>query len=33
LHRDGMTIAVITHDEHVSARAQRQVRIVDGLLR
>ena len=32
LHRDGMTIAVITHDEHVSGRAQRQVRIVDGVL-
>ncbi len=33
LHRDGMTLAVITHDEHVSARAQRQVHIVDGTLR
>ena len=33
LHRDGMTIAVITHDEQVSARAQRVVRIVDGILR
>ncbi|GAA2833014.1 ABC transporter ATP-binding protein [Kribbella solani] len=32
LHRDGMTLAVITHDEHVSARAQRRVRIVDGTL-
>jgi putative ABC transport system ATP-binding protein len=27
-----MTLAVITHDDHVSQRAQRQVRIVDGTL-
>jgi len=27
-----MTLAVITHDDHVSRRAQRQVRIVDGTL-
>ncbi len=33
LHADGMTLAVITHDLDVSARAERQVRIVDGLLR
>ncbi|MFC0624972.1 ABC transporter ATP-binding protein [Kribbella deserti] len=32
LHRDGMTLAVITHDDHVSHRAQRRVRIVDGTL-
>ncbi len=32
LHTDGITIAVITHDEHVSARAERQVRITDGEL-
>jgi putative ABC transport system ATP-binding protein len=32
LHRDGMTIAVITHDENVSRRAHRQVRIVDGVV-
>lgn len=32
LHAGGMTLAVITHDLDVSARAERQVRIVDGLL-
>ena len=32
LHADGMTLAVITHDLDVSARAERQVRIVDGRL-
>lgn len=32
LHRSGITIAVITHDEQVSARAQRRVRITDGEL-
>jgi putative ABC transport system ATP-binding protein len=32
LHQDGMTLAVITHDEQVSRRAQRQVRIIDGTL-
>jgi len=32
LHAEGLTLAVITHDLDVSARAQRQVRIVDGLL-
>ena len=32
LHAEGMTLAVITHDDHVSRRAQRQVRIVDGTL-
>jgi len=30
LHRSGLTLAVITHDEHVSGRAERRVRIVDG---
>ncbi|WP_084470453.1 ATP-binding cassette domain-containing protein [Jiangella gansuensis] len=30
LHADGLTLAVITHDDGVSARAERQVRIVDG---
>ena len=33
LRADGLTLAVITHDEHVSARAARTVRIVDGVLR
>ena len=32
LHRDGLTLAVITHDLDVSQRAERQVRIVDGRL-
>ncbi len=32
LHRDGLTLAVITHDDAVSRRAQRRVRIVDGEL-
>ncbi|MEO5834015.1 MAG: ABC transporter ATP-binding protein [Nakamurella sp.] len=32
LHTAGITIAVITHDEQVSARAQRRVRITDGEL-
>jgi putative ABC transport system ATP-binding protein len=30
LHRDGATIAMITHDPSVAGRATRQVRIVDG---
>lgn len=32
LHASGLTLAVITHDDEVSARAQRQVRIRDGVL-
>jgi len=32
LHRDGLTLVVITHDAAVSARAQRRVRITDGRL-
>ena len=32
LHRDGLTLVVITHDQVVSARAQRRVRIDDGVL-
>ncbi|PWD50359.1 macrolide ABC transporter ATP-binding protein [Serinibacter arcticus] len=32
LHRDGLTLAVITHDEDVAARAERSVRITDGRL-
>ena len=32
LHRDGLTLVVITHDAAVSARAQRSVRITDGIL-
>jgi putative ABC transport system ATP-binding protein len=32
LRDDGLTLVVITHDEHVSGHAQRIVRIVDGEL-
>ena len=32
LHAAGLTLAVITHDDHVSGRAQRRVRIHDGVL-
>jgi ABC-type lipoprotein export system ATPase subunit len=32
LSRSGLTLIVITHDEHVAARAARQVRIIDGQL-
>jgi putative ABC transport system ATP-binding protein len=32
LHDDGITVTVITHDEAVSRRAQRRVRIVDGAM-
>jgi putative ABC transport system ATP-binding protein len=32
LHRDGLTLVVITHDAAVSMRAQRRVRITDGHL-
>src|ERR1700761_6801351 len=30
LHRDGATIVMVTHDPELAARAQREVRIVDG---
>lgn len=32
LHRQGLTLAIITHDSDVSARAQRRVQIKDGVL-
>jgi ABC-type lipoprotein export system ATPase subunit len=32
LCRDGLTLVVITHDEHVAAHADRRVRIIDGQL-
>lgn len=32
LHDDGLTLVVITHDDAVSSRAQRRVRITDGAL-
>lgn len=32
LNRDGLTLIVITHDDHVAARAHRRVRIADGRL-
>ncbi len=33
LSRDGLTLAVITHDDHVASRAARRVGIIDGVLR
>jgi putative ABC transport system ATP-binding protein len=30
LHEAGRTIVLVTHDEHVAARAERQIRMVDG---
>lgn len=32
LHHSGLTLAVITHDDDVSERAQRRIRIHDGVL-
>lgn len=32
LHRDGLTLILITHDRDVAARAQRRLHIVDGSL-
>ena len=32
LHAEGLTLVVITHDDEVSRRANRQVRIIDGHL-
>jgi putative ABC transport system ATP-binding protein len=32
LHADGLTLAVVTHDDQVSERAQHRVRTVDGQL-
>jgi putative ABC transport system ATP-binding protein len=32
LHDEGLTLAVITHDDHVSRRARRRVTITDGQL-
>jgi ABC-type lipoprotein export system ATPase subunit len=32
LSEEGLTLAVITHDDNVAARARRQVRIIDGVL-
>ncbi|AYY11414.1 ABC transporter ATP-binding protein [Actinobacteria bacterium YIM 96077] len=32
LHAEGLTLAVVTHDDDVSKRAQRRVRITDGTL-
>src|SRR5688572_33011707 len=33
LSDEGLTLVVITHDEHVASRARRRVRIIDGTLR
>lgn len=32
LHQEGLTLAVITHEDEVARRAERTLRIVDGLL-
>lgn len=32
LHKDGLTLAVITHEDEVASRAERTLRIVDGYL-
>jgi len=32
LSGEGLTLMVITHDEHVASRARRRVRIIDGVL-
>jgi putative ABC transport system ATP-binding protein len=30
LHHDGTTIVAVTHDQHLVARAQREIHIFDG---
>ncbi|MEO8449979.1 MAG: ABC transporter ATP-binding protein [Gemmatimonadota bacterium] len=30
LHQDGVTLVIVTHDEHLAERAERIVRLVDG---
>jgi putative ABC transport system ATP-binding protein len=30
LHRDGMTLVVVTHDEHLAAEASRRIQLLDG---
>ena len=30
LHRDGMTLVVVTHDEHLAAEATRRIHLLDG---
>jgi putative ABC transport system ATP-binding protein len=32
LHRDGQTIVLVTHEQYVAQRAQRVVRLVEGVL-
>ena len=32
LHRDGQTIVLVTHEQYVAQRAQRVVRLADGVL-
>lgn len=32
LHRDGQTIVMVTHDTRIAARAQRVIRLVDGVV-
>lgn len=33
LHRGGLTVVMITHESDVAARAQRRIRIIDGMIR
>jgi ABC-type lipoprotein export system ATPase subunit len=33
LHRGGLTVVMITHESDVAARAQRQIRMIDGSIR
>ena len=32
VHRGGGTLAVVTHDPEIGARAQRRIRLVDGAI-
>src|SRR5207249_11940953 len=32
LHRDGLTVLLVTHDSEVASRAQRAIRLRDGLV-
>ncbi|MEV0895814.1 ABC transporter ATP-binding protein [Actinoplanes sp. NPDC049802] len=32
LHRDGLTVVVVTHDHEIAARGRRRLRVVDGVV-